>query len=272
MSYLKRHGTLRVPSRADPGSARCRTSAGGFAWTVDDWSRLRRFLILGSEGGSYYAAEKNLTRENAKAVARCVAADGLRTVAEIVAVSTDGRAPKTIRRSSRSRWRRAAVTRRRGRPLSRPCRTCAARARTCSSSRRSSRPSAAGPLAPPQIGRWYAVQPVDALAYQAVKYRQREGVHTVTFSGSPTRRDASALGTRQSRSPTRTSGCSSGSPVAATPTGSHESSRASSGRSRRRRRQSRRSSSASTGCLARRCGAEHLASPDVWRRSSRTCR
>ena len=27
----------------------------GHAWAVDDWTRLRRFLILGSEGGSYYA-------------------------------------------------------------------------------------------------------------------------------------------------------------------------------------------------------------------------
>ena len=26
------------------------------------------------------------------------------------------------------------------------------------------------------VGRWYAAQPVDALAYQAVKYRQRDGV------------------------------------------------------------------------------------------------
>src|SRR5207247_2767780 len=26
------------------------------------------------------------------------------------------------------------------------------------------------------VGRWYATQPVDSLAYQAVKYRQREGV------------------------------------------------------------------------------------------------
>ena len=88
-------GTLRVPQSAPiPGSGQVPNSAGGFAWAVDDWSRLRRFLILGSEGGSYYASEKNLTRKNAKAVARCVAADGLRTVAEIVAVSTDGRAPK----------------------------------------------------------------------------------------------------------------------------------------------------------------------------------
>ena len=30
-------------------------SAGGHSYPVDDMTRLRRFLILGSEGGSYYA-------------------------------------------------------------------------------------------------------------------------------------------------------------------------------------------------------------------------
>jgi len=95
MSYLKRFGTHRVPQSAPlPGSSQVPNSAGGYAWGIDDWARLRRFLILGSEGGSYYASEKDLTRKNAKAVANCVAQDGLRAVAEIVAVSTDGRAPK----------------------------------------------------------------------------------------------------------------------------------------------------------------------------------
>ena len=59
----------------------------------------------------------------------------------------------------------------------RRCRRCAAPARTCSSSRRSSRASAAG--AARSGGRSAAGTPrsrSDALAYQAVKYRQREGV------------------------------------------------------------------------------------------------
>src|SRR5687768_10192600 len=95
MSYLKRHGTRRVPQRAPiPGSDQVPNSAGGFAWAVDDWTRLRRFLILGSEGGSFYAGEWHLTRENAEAVARCIAADGPRAVAEIAAISREGRAPK----------------------------------------------------------------------------------------------------------------------------------------------------------------------------------
>ncbi|HKD18673.1 MAG TPA: TROVE domain-containing protein, partial [Thermoanaerobaculia bacterium] len=95
MSYLKRLSNRRAPQWAPiPGSTQVRNSAGGFAWAVDDWARLRRFLILGSERGSYYAGEWKLTRENADAVARCLAADGARTVAEIVAVSDAGRAPK----------------------------------------------------------------------------------------------------------------------------------------------------------------------------------
>ena len=92
MRYLKRHDT---------------NSAGGFAWAVDDWTRLRRFLILGSEGGSYYASEWTLTRENAQVVERCLAADGPRTVAAIVRVSDEAERRRTIRRSSRWRWRPA---------------------------------------------------------------------------------------------------------------------------------------------------------------------
>ena len=95
MSYLKRQSKQRAPQSAPiPGSGQAPNSAGGFAWAVDDWARLRRFLILGSEGGSYYAGEWKLTRENAEAVERCLAADGARTVAEIVAISEGGRAPK----------------------------------------------------------------------------------------------------------------------------------------------------------------------------------
>ena len=115
MRYLSKHRTRRVAQRVPlPGSTQIPNSAGGFAWAVDDWARLRRFLVLGSEGGSYYASEKNLTRKNAKAVAQCVAADGLRTVAEIVAVSTDGRAPKVQRTTTHRQNPRCADRRRSG--------------------------------------------------------------------------------------------------------------------------------------------------------------
>ena len=58
MTYLKRMSLRRPPQSARiPGSKQVRNSAGGFAWAIDEWMRLRRFLILGSEGGTYYAGE-----------------------------------------------------------------------------------------------------------------------------------------------------------------------------------------------------------------------
>ena len=98
MSYLNRITKRRPPqSAAIPGAGQLANSAGGYAWAVDDWTRLRRFLILGSEGGSYYASESKLTRENARAVERCVAADGVRAVALAEAlIVTFARQAKTI--------------------------------------------------------------------------------------------------------------------------------------------------------------------------------
>jgi 60 kDa SS-A/Ro ribonucleoprotein len=178
MSYLKRIRPRRPP-QSEPirDSGQVPNSAGGFAWAVDDWTRLRRFLVLGSEGGSYYAAERTLTRENAEAVERCLATDGPRAVTEIVRVSEGGRATKndpslfalamaaglgdeSTRKAALDALPQVARTgthlfqfatfvegfRGWGRALRRA------------------------------IGSWYAAQPVDALAYQAVKYRQREGV------------------------------------------------------------------------------------------------
>jgi len=178
MHYLKRHRTRRVPQSVPmPGSGQAPNSAGGFAWAVDDWMRLRRFLVLGSEGGSYYASEWTVTRENATAVERCLASDGPRAVAEIVRVSGEGRAPRNdpaifalamAAGLGDEPTRRAALG-----ALPEVCRTGTHIFRFAQlvegfrgwgrSLRRA-------------VGRWYAAQPVDGLAYQAVKYRQREGV------------------------------------------------------------------------------------------------
>ncbi|MGH7630423.1 MAG: TROVE domain-containing protein [Gemmatimonadales bacterium] len=77
-----------------PGSNQVANSGGGYSWPVDPWTRLDRFLVLGSEGGTYYIGGRELTRENARAVVECVAADGPRVVRRIVEISGSGRAPK----------------------------------------------------------------------------------------------------------------------------------------------------------------------------------
>ena len=85
---------LLTPQREPiPDTDQVPNSAGGYVWPVNDWVRLDRFLVLGTEGGTYYIGEKQLTIANAEAVTRCVAADGPRVVARIVEVSEAGRAP-----------------------------------------------------------------------------------------------------------------------------------------------------------------------------------
>jgi 60 kDa SS-A/Ro ribonucleoprotein len=77
-----------------PGSTQIANSAGGFSWQLDPWQRLTRFLVLGSEGGTFYIAEQTLTRDNARNALICLAADGARFVQAVVDVSENGRAYK----------------------------------------------------------------------------------------------------------------------------------------------------------------------------------
>jgi 60 kDa SS-A/Ro ribonucleoprotein len=87
--------TRRTPQALPiPGTAQVPNSAGGYAWALDDWARLDRFLVLGSEGGTYYVGELQLSLENAQAVVRCLAEEGLRVVRRVVELSEAGRAPK----------------------------------------------------------------------------------------------------------------------------------------------------------------------------------
>jgi 60 kDa SS-A/Ro ribonucleoprotein len=93
--YLKQYSARQTPQTLPiPGADQAQNAAGGYGWAVDDWTRLDRFLVLGSEGGSYYVGEQRLTLDNADAVARCLDLDGPKVVARVVEISREGRAPK----------------------------------------------------------------------------------------------------------------------------------------------------------------------------------
>ena len=49
-----------------------KNSAGGYVWKVDDLMRFRRFLVLGSEGGTYYIKQGELTKESIKTVYKLI--------------------------------------------------------------------------------------------------------------------------------------------------------------------------------------------------------
>jgi len=84
------------PPQTQPLAAnQVQNKAGGFVWKVDDMERFRRFLVLGSEGGTYYASEKKLGQENAQALLRLIAEGrGPEAVKIVVEYSTEGRTAK----------------------------------------------------------------------------------------------------------------------------------------------------------------------------------
>ncbi len=71
-----------------------KNNAGGFAFKADSFARLERFLVLGCEGGTYYVGESDLTAQNVDNVRACIEVDGLRAVQMITDISVSGRAPK----------------------------------------------------------------------------------------------------------------------------------------------------------------------------------
>jgi hypothetical protein len=102
MDFTKHFATrlraLATPQNAPiPGAGQVPNSAGGFTWAVTRWDRLDRFLVLGSEGGTYYVGERELTVEGATAVAECIAEDGARVVARVVEISEAGARRRTTR-------------------------------------------------------------------------------------------------------------------------------------------------------------------------------
>lgn len=69
-------------------------NAGGFTFTISPWDQLDRFLILGTEGGTFYQKAPELTVQNAQNVLRLIGEDGVKVVNRVVEISDAGRAPK----------------------------------------------------------------------------------------------------------------------------------------------------------------------------------
>jgi len=83
-----------TPQRTRARADQVQNSASGYVFKVDDWDLLDRFLILGSEGGTFYIAPRELTREHAQNVVKLIHEDGPRVVSRIVEISKAGRAAR----------------------------------------------------------------------------------------------------------------------------------------------------------------------------------
>jgi 60 kDa SS-A/Ro ribonucleoprotein len=178
MKYLKNafNKNQTPQNQPIPGLNQVQNNAGGFVFTVDDSVQMQRFLVLGSEGGSYYAKEQTLTKENAAATLRQIKNNGLAAVQMIVEISEGGRAAKNdpaifalalAVSEGNDETRKAALG-----ALNKVCRTGTHLlhfAEYVNAMRGWGRGLRSA------VANWYTAKDTDALAYQLVKYQQRDG-------------------------------------------------------------------------------------------------
>ena len=93
-TYLQNHLDTPIPQSEPLDERQVRNQSGGYAYPVDDRVRFHRFLILGSEGGTYYQDERTLTLENAKACQRHINTFGPQAVDHIAMIARERRAPR----------------------------------------------------------------------------------------------------------------------------------------------------------------------------------
>lgn len=161
-----------VPGRND----QVKNSAGGFVFEISDAERLRRFLILGTDAGTYYTNAADLTRANAEVPIRMALDEPDTLLSTILDVSLRGAAPKQnatlfalaiacsfgdldFRQKALAALPKIART---GTHLFIFARYVEQFRGWGRSLRRS-------------VGDWYMSKTPEQVSYQAVKYRQREG-------------------------------------------------------------------------------------------------
>lgn len=177
MTRYAAHVNQRVTSQREAARAdQVPNNAGGFVFALDKWAQLDRFLIFGAEGGTYYVNERKLTQENARVVEACIAEDGPRAVARIVAISDSGRAPKNdpaifalamAAGAKDEATRKAALV-----ALPKVCRIGTHLFHFAESVQVF---RGWGPALRRAVAAWYTARESDKLAYDLVKYQSRDG-------------------------------------------------------------------------------------------------
>lgn len=174
-SYLNPHVNYQPTQRERLDENQVKNAAGGFVYQIDKFDMVKRFLVMGTEGGTYYESERDLTKQNVDNLKSAIKEDGPHVVRMAHEVSVNGRAAKNdmalfvfalamahgdaeTKETVKALYNRVARTgthhlmfvnfvngmRGWGRALKRV------------------------------VGNWYTAMTDDQLAYQVVKYRNRE--------------------------------------------------------------------------------------------------
>ena len=173
---LTQVSTRRTPQSRQADVRQVPNSAGGFTFTTGKTARLHRFLTLGTDGGTYYASEKDITQANAAVVLGWAREDAAGLTTQVVAVSQAGRAP----RNNPALFALAAAASlgdETGRRAALAALPLVARTGThlFIFARYVQQFRGWGRGLRRAVGSWYLTREPGQLAYQALKYRQREG-------------------------------------------------------------------------------------------------
>src|ERR1044072_6750085 len=162
--------TKRTPGRTDE----VKNNAGGFVFKVDDKSRLERFLVLGTDKGTYYVGEQKLTAQNISFLKEMVRKDERLVVDTAVDVSVNARA---LKNSPALFAMSLGMTEGKDKAYAREAVQKVARTSThlFEYAQYIDDLGGWGRAKRRSVAEWYENKSIDALAYQAVKYRQRNG-------------------------------------------------------------------------------------------------
>jgi 60 kDa SS-A/Ro ribonucleoprotein len=175
-THLTTQTPQRLPIKEVP---MVRNRAGGYVFEVTDAVRLQRFLILGTDQGSYYATPRELTREAALVIDRLLEdGQGRYVVDQIVEISTGARAPKNepailalalALKAGDVDTRRYAAT-----AVPKVCRTFT-HLISLETALQSVGKHGLSRVTKRAIHNWFDSKGNDDLVYQGIKYRNRQG-------------------------------------------------------------------------------------------------
>jgi 60 kDa SS-A/Ro ribonucleoprotein len=160
----------RTPGRTDE----VKNNSGSYVFKVDDKARLERFLVLGTDKGTYYVGERKLTEENVNFVKGLIKKDERLVVDTTIDVSVNGRALK----NSPALFTMATVmTEGQDKAYAREAVQKVARTSTHLYEYGDYIESLGGwgRAKRQSVAMWYENKDASNLSYQAVKYRQRNG-------------------------------------------------------------------------------------------------
>ncbi len=167
----------QVPQSQPLDTRQVKNNAGGFTYSLDDMGRLERFLILGSDKPTYYVGKDQLSLENAKHIVKMIkSGNGGPVVQKIVEISDSGRAPKNapavFALGLVATLGDAVAKSMAFEALPIVCRTATDMFAFVEILDKNGKWNAAAKRG---VANWYLSKKNDQIAYQAVKYQQRNG-------------------------------------------------------------------------------------------------